>query len=123
MPESKNGGSVVSVPKDTDRVEPVPSLTTDTTSSVDLVDEGEELVLDLKIPDDANLKAVGTVFMKNHRYPPGTIIEIPGLGGIPNMGSKEVDQIQVSTYEAQCFKKWDGDLTVEIKDVEPEEAE
>jgi hypothetical protein len=124
MPDKESNDPVVSVPKDTDRVDPVQSPTTDTTSSTPLVDEEEKPVLDLKIPEGANLPAVGTVFMKNHRYPEGTIIEVPGLGGIPNMGSKEVDQNQVYTYEAQTLQKWDGDLTVEIKDTEPtEEAE
>jgi hypothetical protein len=118
MPEQESSGPVVSVPKDTDPV--APAAATDATSSIDLVDENDKPVLDLKIREDADLPAVGTVYMRNHRYPEGYILEVPGLGGIPNMGSKEVDQVQVANYESinmQTFNR-DKGLTIEIKDEE-----
>jgi hypothetical protein len=117
MPDQESSVPVVSVPKDTDRDAPV---ATDATSSVDLVGEDDKPVLDLKISDTANLPAVGTVYMKNFRYPEGYILEVPGLGGVPNMGSKEVDVVQVTNYEAQTLQEFDRDkgLTVEIKDEE-----
>lgn len=116
MPDQVNSGPVVSA-KDTDRV----AQSTDTTTTVDLTGEDEKPVLDLKIRKDANLPAVGTVYMRNHRYPEGYILEVPGLGGIPNMGSKEVDLAQVTMYEMLCNQKFDKDkgLTVETKDTEP----
>ena len=35
--------------------------------------------------------------------PDGDLIEVPGLGGIPNNGEKAVDIVQVTAYEAMGY--------------------
>lgn len=86
MPEDEVPGSVVSVTdKDPVDTEPDP--------------------LHITLPP-SDVPIVGKVWMKNEMHPEGTIIEVPGLGGIPNGGSKEVDYTMAIMYEQATHKKW-----------------
>jgi hypothetical protein len=66
---------------------------------------------------------MGTVRVEDEHYPEGELFEIPGLGAVPNMGEKEVDEAQIATYEAMTGATFpeDGNLTISNKEPEPEE--
>jgi hypothetical protein len=49
---------------------------------------------------------VGTVTIHHPIFVEGAIIEIPGLGGIPNGGSKEINLVQATLYEQATGNKW-----------------
>lgn len=65
-------------------------------------------------------KYLAVVHMNNQMYPPDTLIEVPGLGGIPNGGIKRVDLYQMLHYEQATGNKWPEengkaqDLTIEV---------
>lgn len=102
MPDTESEGPVVSVQRDMDPAEPA---------------TGEEEPL---------VPIMGTVTLKHSMYPKGYELEVPGLGTIPNMGTKRVDVVQAANFEIATNQKWpDGeegkrDLTIQIPPPEPE---
>lgn len=86
------------------------------------VEREEVQVLDIKVPENSELPAIAKVYVKNPRYPEGTIIEVPGLGGVPNFGSKEITFVQAVQFEQINGKPWPvsngkpEDLTIEVQE-------
>lgn len=108
MSDTESGVPVGSVQEDKDPGAPEES------EKPELVKEHE---LNWKLPENHPLRKVGTVYMKDDRYPEGTIIEVPGLGGVPNGGSKEVDEVQTSMFQDNFPDfEWpeDGNLTFPV---------
>lgn len=95
-----------------------PVVSVDDTDPVDR----EEDPLHITLPE-SDVPVIGKVWMSHFMHPEGTMIEVPGLGGVPNGGSKEVDYTMAVMYEQATQKKWpvqDGkpqDLHVEVKEV------
>lgn len=73
--------------------------------------------------DPSPIPIVAKVSVKNPRYPDGELIEVIGLGTVPNGGSKDVDFIMATNYEIATGQKWPmkgdkpQDLVIEVKEV------
>jgi hypothetical protein len=56
------------------------------------------------MPDEVPI--VGKVTLQNYNYPEGYLLEVPGLGGIENFGTKDISLVQATMYEQATGQRW-----------------
>lgn len=99
-------------------------------------DQVPQPVEEADVPEEAQdeeastVPIIGKVYMNHTMYPEGALLEVPGLGSIPNGGSKDVTLVMGIQYEQATGQKWPTkdnkpvDLIVEVDEAKSQkEAE